>query len=94
MVLFFAILILVVVIVPLSIWRGFVLEIMWGWFAVPLGAPDIDIAHAIGIALLIGMFLSHTPKSDDDSPTISTILTGFFTSLLYLMLGAVVHAFM
>jgi hypothetical protein len=89
-----AILIFVAIIVPLSIWNGFVLEIMWGWFAVPLGAPDITVAHAIGIALLVQMFVSHTSKSDDKSSFLSTILTGFFISLMYLVLGAIIHAFM
>lgn len=41
----------------LHIWTGFVLSIMWGWFAVPLGLPAISIPMAIGLALTGKMML-------------------------------------
>lgn len=33
--------------------RGFVLQCLWGWFAVPFGLPSISLVHALGLALLI-----------------------------------------
>ena len=38
----------------LLLWEGFILEKLWGWFAVPLGAVDISVVHAAGIVLLVG----------------------------------------
>jgi hypothetical protein len=45
-------------IAALSVLRGWVLSIIWGWFLVPLGLPAIGIAQAIAISL-IASFLTH-----------------------------------
>lgn len=46
---------LAVLAVPvLFLYTGWVTVLMWGWFAVPLGAPSITIAHALGLRLLVG----------------------------------------
>jgi hypothetical protein len=38
-----------------AIWRGYVLSILWGWFAVPaFGLPTLSIPLAIGLALIVG----------------------------------------
>lgn len=34
----------------------FVLIKLWGYVAVSLGAPAIDLAHAFGISLIFGLF--------------------------------------
>ena len=46
-------------IIPLAIWRGFVLTKLWLYFAVPLGADVISIAHAIGLSFLV-VFATNT----------------------------------
>lgn len=61
-----------VVIVPLvlaatSIWRGFVLSILWGWFLVPLGMPPLTVAYAIGVSLIVG-FLTVRHSKEDEQP--------------------------
>lgn len=42
-----------------SLFNGWALSVLWGWFLVPLGLPQIGMAHAIGIGLLVG-FLTKT----------------------------------
>lgn len=32
--------------------NGFTLSVLWGWFVVPLGGPDIGIAEAFGLSLV------------------------------------------
>ncbi len=49
-----------------ALWSGFVLSILWGWFLVPLGVPAIGTAHAIGIAVVMGMFHRNNAKRDDE----------------------------
>jgi hypothetical protein len=49
-----AALLVILAIVPVLIVHGFVVSIMWGWFMVPLGVPAIGIAHAIGLAGMLG----------------------------------------
>lgn len=42
----------VVIRAPLDAWAFWLL---WGWFAVPLGAPSITFLQAVGLDLLIGL---------------------------------------
>jgi hypothetical protein len=37
----------------LAIYNGWIFVTLWGWFAVPLGAPKINIAWAVGLAMLV-----------------------------------------
>lgn len=72
-------------VVLLSIWRGYVLSILWGWFAVPyLGAPPIGVAVAIGISLLVGMLTSNRTgnEPEKDGSHLQRFVTTFTTSLL------------
>jgi hypothetical protein len=39
--------------VPVMLWSGFALTILWGWFFVPLSVPPIGIAHSIGLAVIV-----------------------------------------
>ncbi len=51
----------------LMIEQGWVLAVLWEWFAVPLGAPAITIPGAIGIAVLLStLVMRRNPKSADD----------------------------
>ncbi len=38
--------------------NGLALKVLWGWFLVQLGLPEIGLAHAIGIGLTVG-YLAH-----------------------------------
>ena len=35
------------------VWAGLVLLLLWSWFAVPLGAPALDLALATGVLVLV-----------------------------------------
>ena len=44
-------------IIGLTIVRGWVLSVLWGWFIVPtFDLPELSIGIALGIVLIIGMF--------------------------------------
>lgn len=84
----------------LAIVRGLVLSALWGWFVTPLGPPDIGIAEAIGISLIVGMLTtSKDPDLEDKKkqPLMGQFLFAFgrslSTSLFMLLLGFVVHLF-
>lgn len=34
-------------------WVGYVTSVLWSWFAVPLGAPAINLFHAVGLGILV-----------------------------------------
>lgn len=74
--------------------RGWVLSILWGWFAVPiLGAPQIDIPQAIGIALVVGTLThQYVPSKEGDIwPPLAAIAIG---PLVALLIGWIVKGFM
>lgn len=45
-----------------AVWGGYVLSTLWGWFITPKfeGAPEIGVASAIGISLIIRYLTNHT----------------------------------
>lgn len=78
-------------IVAMGLVRGFVLSYLWAWFIVPLGAPQIGIAHAIGLSLLVGMFTSNLKRDDekvegaDALAKIGSILAKVFGQALFVL---------
>lgn len=45
--------------------RAAILVSIWAWFMVPLGAPDIGVAMAIGITCVVSMIVPHPDKKGD-----------------------------
>lgn len=41
---------------PGLVFSGYVLTVLWDWFLVPLDVPQIGLAHAIGVRVLISSF--------------------------------------
>ena len=68
---FIILVVFVSTVVVLSILRGWVLSILWGWFVVPLGVPALSIPMAIGIAVTIS-FLIFNPNDRDNKMDFST----------------------
>ncbi len=50
-----------------AVWSGYVLSILWAWFAVPaFAAPALSIPAAIGVALIVG-FMTHQHQPEKKS---------------------------
>ncbi len=81
------------VIAVLAIWQGYVLSILWGWFFVPLGLPTISIAHAIGIALVVGVLRGMPPESKSEN-TFSRLGIWFVGTLILLAVGYIAKGVM
>lgn len=84
-----------VFIMGMSVFSGFVLSILWGWFAVPLGIMSISIPHAIGISVLISSITQQIDsrkrtKDEDTTYYVSAIIRPF----VVLLMGWVVKSFM
>ena len=98
-----SVLILVLIVTGLeivsSIWNGYVLTVLWGWFVVPtFHLPVLTLAPAIGIALVIG-FMTHRPDvKSDETPIGEKIIRASIDAILYpliaLIIAWVVHLFM
>ena len=79
-----------------AIYNAWVLSILWGWFIVPLGVKSLSIAHAYGVTLVTGLFLStrgiKENKNQDD--WISSLITWLILPLAALFLGWIAVGFM
>jgi len=40
-------------IVACALWGGFAASVLWGWFVVPLGVPEVSVLHAMGLTLAL-----------------------------------------
>ncbi len=92
----------VVALVVLStLFRGYALSVLWGWFMVPtLGLPHLSVVQAIGIAMVVS-FLTHKDTSDlqkKEEGTGAAIARGVVLVVLYPLIalgfGWVVHQYM
>jgi len=79
--------------------RGWVLAVQWEWFLVPLGAPAVGVAQAIGISIVVAMLTHQPTKSKDDDKSAQEILwlaliNSIVLSLFYLVLGFIILQFL
>jgi hypothetical protein len=89
-----AIIILIVAgVVVLSIARGFVLSYLWQWFVVPFGLPNIGVAHAIGISLIVS-FLTYEGAKTDNKDVAEAISGPVIQLVVVFAFGWLVHAIM
>ena len=91
--------------IPLGLMlRGFILSIIWRWFLMPLGLPEISVSLAIGVALTVSFlalkdasdFRSGADSIDEDefATAIAKTMTQVFMLPFWLLLTAwVVHQF-
>lgn len=77
-----------------TVWRGYVLSILWGWFAVPiLHLPPLTIAQAIAVSLLAGM-LSHQYVPTKDKETWQPAFFSFVFPAVSLAMGWIVKSYL
>ena len=78
--------------VPFMLWSGFVLVRLWSWFAVPLGAPALTLAPAIGVNLLASFLVARGPGSKDNDWQ-RIVSFAIFYPAVALLFGYFVHLF-
>ncbi len=76
-----------------SAWEGWVLSVLWRWFAVPVfHLPPITISVGVGLALIAGL-LTHQyaldPKEAAPGQRVWRFFSPFITGLVYLTIGSV-----
>jgi hypothetical protein len=88
-----------IILIPLlAIYHGWILTILWGWFVVPtFHLPELSIAVAIGLSLIVGMFKSYSVGDNKNLTTEDKLVGAVVTlvgPLLTLLFGYIVHLFM
>ena len=72
-----------------AFWAGLAASLLWGWFAVPIfGLPDIGVAQAYGLALVLRSFRGMMPEDAKTTRSMGEIFARGFT-LPPLMCGLV-----
>lgn len=77
-----------------AVFEGFALKTLWAWFLVPLGLPAIGLAHAVGVAALIGLVTHQTPATNDDEHTARVLVFGAISPGGALVVGWIAKSFM
>lgn len=86
-----------------SIFNGYALSVLWGWFVVPtFGAPALGVVPSIGIAMVVS-YLTHQVhgcdrKKEKDQSFVEAISYSiafvFLKPSIALFFGWIVHLFM
>jgi len=85
----------VICILPIELYKAFVVSVLWNWFAVPVGASTMLIFGAWGLLLLVTLITGKysTEKITWDFIKNSAIYSVVLTSIIWGM-GAVLKLFM
>lgn len=76
-------------------WLSWPAWVLWGWFAVPLGAPEVPFVHMIGLMVLLMAFKGSTkPQKNDDRDWEQTIANFVLIPPITVGIGWIVKAFM
>lgn len=76
--------------------KGYCLSILWGWFAVPLGAQQISIPIAIGLSIVATMLTEqhvYKPKEQAEDQKWVPLFKVFVGPFLTLGIGYIVKLF-
>jgi hypothetical protein len=87
--------------IPLTIYRGWALTVLWGWFIAPLfGLPPLTIPFGIGLSLVVGFLTAHYKGEelrDDEKEwwesALGALLHGLILPTFTLAVGWIVQMF-
>jgi uncharacterized membrane protein SpoIIM required for sporulation len=83
-----------------SMWKGYVLTVLWAWFLVPVfGLPALAIAPAIGLALVVSFLTyqsdaSKEPEGEFSERMAKAVAHALLMPAFVLGIGWVVRQFM
>jgi hypothetical protein len=84
-----------IIIGPMILFEGWVMLVLYRWFIMPFGLPNIGLFHAIGISTLISTIKGNrTSKENKEVSYIYRAGVRFFTLLFLLGLGYISHRIM
>jgi len=81
-------------IVGITIINGLLLHLMWGWFMVPLGLPEITVVHALGIAVVVSLLTRQQNMAKEQKDFGEFLIAWIFGCVITLIVGAILHGMM
>ncbi len=79
-------------IILLGLYYSWALQILWTWFLVPIGLPNVTIAHMFGIAMFKGLLFAKYAKSDKGEYG-EKVTNALVAPLVALSVGYVIHTY-
>lgn len=82
-----------IIAVPFALFNAWIALTLYNWFALPLGAPELNIWHAWGLMLLASRFTSSSLNSkteEDGKKAWGKIAVYILGSLLALLIGFII----
>lgn len=78
--------ILLIMLIPMQLFKGWALQLLYTWYLVPLGLPEITVSQAIGMGLLL--YLPNVKGSFKKGEAISSAdqAYGIVTTVLMILL--------
>lgn len=86
-----------VIIVPITLLRGYAMYKCWGWFMVPtFGLPTLSIIQALGVGLTVGVLHPHpfSSNKDDEEKWYKPLVMQLLYPIVVLAVGYIYHCFM
>ena len=80
-------------IMGITLLNGWVVINMWNWYVLPLGAPEISFAHALGLATLVS-FIARATIIDEDGEEMKRLVYTIASPLLTIMMGWIIKFWM
>ena len=82
-------------IIPLILYRGWVLALGWAWFMVPTFAlPALSIPAALGISGLLSFTTFQLIRTGVEPDAITGVITSFFLTTYFLFVFFITSLFM
>ena len=66
--------------IPLGIYKGWVLTLLWRWFVVPLGAPGVGVVHAMGLVWVAALLTHQLGAENSRRPAVVIASSLMFTT--------------
>ena len=73
---------------------GWVFQLLWDWFVVPLGVAHISLAHALGLRILVGAVTTHIPSEGENRSAQHLLAWGLSVNIVSLVFGFVFRLWM
>lgn len=86
-----ALLLMVLVFLFDVVLKGFVIQVLWGWFITPLGPPPISVPLGYGLGLL-AWFVFPKPQKEDGTDYKGQLATSIANAVIALLFGYIVHS--
>lgn len=79
--------------IPLGVWRGFVVMLLWRWFVEPLGVPGLNLWAAAGMSWVVAYLTAIRISEDDEQPSVSYVVSfSIVWGAVAVGTGAALHA--